>query len=78
MLSVAEPASCDDTPLPTGDRNAPVRPEYYSVLPKHDEEPQLSGTVIQPDSLPGKLSVAVCSQHVKNDTHNTNECTQFI
>jgi len=75
MLSVAEPASCDDTPLPQGDRNAPVKPEHYSVLSKHDEQPQMSGTCIQPDGLPGKLSVAVCCLHVNTDPYDTKKCT---
>jgi hypothetical protein len=55
MLSVAEPASCDDTPLPQGDKNAPVKSEHYSFLSKHDEQPPMSGTCIQHDGLPGKL-----------------------
>jgi hypothetical protein len=78
MLSVAEPASFDDTPLPQGDRNAPVKPEYYSVLSKHDEQPQVSGAFIQPDGLPGKLSIDVCFQHMTTDPHDIKKCIQFI
>jgi hypothetical protein len=58
MLFVAEPASCNDSALPPGDRNIPIKPEYYSVLPKHDGEPQLPSTAIQPDDIPGKLSIS--------------------
>lgn len=57
MLCVTEPASCSDTALSPGDGNAPVKPESYSVLPKHDGEPHLCSTVIQPDDIPRKLSV---------------------
>lgn len=46
-----------------GDRNTPVKPEYYSVLPKHDGESQLPSTAIQPDDIPGKLSI--CSLLLK-------------
>lgn len=50
-----EPASCSDVALSRRDGNAPVKPESYSVLPKHDGEPHLCGTVIEPDVTPRKL-----------------------
>jgi len=75
MLYVAEPASCDDTPLPQGDKNGPVKAEHYSVLSKHDEQPPMSGTCIQHDCLPGKLSVAVCCQYGLLTPYDTKNCT---
>jgi hypothetical protein len=56
LVFVAEPASCNDSALPPGDRSTPIKPEYYSVLPKHDGESQLPSTAIQPDDLPGKFA----------------------
>ncbi|XP_021928600.1 Down syndrome cell adhesion molecule-like protein Dscam2 isoform X2 [Zootermopsis nevadensis] len=47
-----KPASCSDVALSRRDGNAPVKPESYSVLPKHDGEPHLCGTVIEPDDTP--------------------------
>jgi hypothetical protein len=58
LVFVTEPASCNDSALPPGDRSTPIKPEYYSVLPKHDGESQVPSTVIQPDDLPGKLCLS--------------------
>ncbi|PSN46435.1 hypothetical protein C0J52_15119, partial [Blattella germanica] len=33
-----KPASCTDAAMPPGDNNAPVKPEYYSVLAKYDDD----------------------------------------
>ncbi|KAJ9583675.1 hypothetical protein L9F63_021979, partial [Diploptera punctata] len=48
--------SCTDASLPPGENNAPMKPEYYSVLSstnqKHEGDPQLSNAAMTTEDLP--------------------------